>query len=90
MPYDWLFELEAHFIRLVPAYTLEMLDDCDIDRLLSYYFFHYRKAKREQKAAENKENPTLQGGNDENIVVRDGKKYRKVKACQVDWADKIF
>ncbi len=90
MPYDWLFELEAHFIRLIPAYTLETLDNCDIDRLLPYYFFHYRKALQEQKAVENKNNQALQRNKDENIVIRNGKKYHKVKAGQASWADKIF
>lgn len=89
MPYDWLFELEEQFIRLLPAYTLEMLDSCDIERILPYYFFHYRKAKKAQKTANNQSGVATQN-NDVNIVIRDGKKYRKVKAGQAAWADKIF
>lgn len=89
MPYDWLFELEAHFIRLVPAYTLEMLDSCDIERLLPYYFFHYRKARQAQ-IKENNQSIQAAQSTDEDIVIRDGKKYRKVKAGQASWADKIF
>lgn len=88
MPYDWLFELEAHFIELIPAYTLEILDRCDIDRLLPYYFFHYRKALQAKIKVQNGEE--LQDVKGDDIVVRDGKKYRKVKAGNASWADKIF
>lgn len=66
-----------------------MLDNCNIDRLLSYYFFHYRKAKRANKVCE-PQNDNHNSHNNENIVVRDGKKYRKVKANETAWADKIF
>ena len=27
---------------------------------------------------------------DDNIVIRNGKKYRRVKADEVEWANKIF
>ncbi len=86
MPFDWLFEVENIIIRLVPAYTLEALDKCDINRLLPYYFFDYRKALRAKSRAENGETEAKE----ENIVIRDGKKYRKVKGNEVSWADKIF
>ena len=89
MPYDWLFELEEQFIRLLPAYTLEMLDNCDIERILPYYFFHYRKAKKAQMTAVEQGGAPTQS-DDEDIVIRDGKKYRKVKAGQVSWANQIF
>ena len=88
MPYDWLFELETRFIDLIPAYTLETLDRCDIERLLPYYFFHYRKALQNKIRAQN--DGTAQNTGEDDIVVRDGKKYRKVKAGQTSWADKIF
>ena len=54
-------------IRLAPAYTLEMLDNCDIERLLPYYFFDYRLCLRNKKQA-----------SDEEIVEREGKKYKVV------------
>ncbi len=89
MPYDWLFEVEAILIRLIPAYTLEKLDDCDIDRILPYYFFDYRKALSAKKQAENKATDFAET-DDENIVVRNGKKYRKITAEQATWVDNIF
>lgn len=66
-----------------------MLDSCDIERLLPYYFFHYRKARQAQIRGNTQGIQEAQN-TDENIVIRDGKKYRKVKAGQVSWADKIF
>ena len=66
-----------------------MLDDCDIDRLLPYYFFHYRKACKARIEAMNPKEKDM-NGDESNIVVRNGKKYRKVKAGQASWADKIF
>lgn len=81
MPYDWIFEVEQIIIRLVPAYTLETLDKCDIERLLPFYFFDYRKAlKRSEEASED----------NDNIKLRNGKKYRVVKADEASWIDDIF
>ena len=81
MPYDWIFEVEQIIIRLVPAYTLETLDKCDIERLLPFYFFDYRKAlKRSEEASEE----------NDNIKLRNGKKYRVVKADEASWIDDIF
>lgn len=76
-------------IRLIPAYTLETLDNSDIERILPYYFFDYRKALSAKKHA-NKEATDLVATDDENIVIRNGKKYRKITAGQAAWADKIF
>lgn len=66
-----------------------MLDACDIERILPYYFFDYRKTLRIKKRAENddSENEAIY---DKDVVVRNGKKYRKVNADEVDWANKIF
>ena len=80
MPYDWFFEVESILIRLVPAYTLEMIDECDIYRLLPYYFWDYRKALRAKKDM----------GQADTVVVRNGKKYKKITADQAGWLDKIF
>lgn len=84
MPFDWLFGIERMLIRLVPAYTLEMLDTCDINRILPYYFYDYRLALRERKRSEEPEN------GEGNIVVRNGKKYRKVSIKDAKCADNIF
>ena len=87
MPFDWFFEVERIIIRLVPAYTLELLDECDVYRLLPYYFFDYRTSLREKERL-------LNGTNDDesetDIVVRDGKKYHVTTADKASWADKIF
>lgn len=66
-----------------------MLDGCDIERILPYYLFDYRKALKAKKQAENGGEDTILD-TDENIVIRDGKKYRKVTADKAVWADKIF
>lgn len=84
MPFDWLLGIERTLIRLIPAYTLEMLDACDIDRILPYYFYDYRLALREQKHMEELED--VEG----EIVVRNGKKYRKVNIKNAKYADNIF
>ena len=70
-------------IRVVPAYTLEMLDKCDIERLLPYYCFNYRKALQ----VKDNENCEDSG---EGLVYRNGKAYKKVNASSAKWADDIF
>lgn len=75
-------------IRLVPAYTLEMLDECDIERMLPYYFFDYRNSLRAKAKSEKDEDVSALA--DENFIIRGGKKYRKVKADQASWAANIF
>ncbi len=84
MPFDWLLGIERTLIRLVPAYNLETLDTCDIDRILPYYFYDYRLTLREQKRIE--EPGSVEG----EIVIRNGKKYRKVNIKDSKCADKIF
>lgn len=86
MPNDWLFEIEAIIIRLIPAYTLETLDACDIERLLPYYFFDYRKALRAKYKAENGAPATTEG----NFKIINGKKYRVVSADKASWVKNIF
>ena len=64
---------------------MELLDESDIWRILPFYFYDYRLKLR----AKTKEN-TDEEGNSENIVIRNGKKYRKVTAGKAKWADNIF
>lgn len=89
MPYDWLTEVERIIIRLVPAYTLEMLDSCDIERILHYYFYDYRLALRTKEKSESSGDESPSDNNGE-IVIRNGKKYRKVNARTAAWANSIF
>lgn len=86
MPNDWLFEIEAIILRLIPAYTLELLDECDIERLLPYYFFDYRKALRAKYKGEtnNSDSPS------DNFKIINGKKYRVVSADKAGWVKNIF
>ena len=56
-------------MQIVPSYNLRDLDETDTETLFSYYlWFIYRKDNDESA-----EQPQ------DNIVYRDGKKYRKVK-----------
>lgn len=86
MPYDWLIEVERIIIKLVPAYTLETLDNCDVERILPYYFYDYRLALRNKEHSGEENTKDFQ----DDIVIRDGKKYRKVKADKAEWVNKIF
>ena len=64
-----------------------MLDNSDIERILPYYFFDYRLSlKAKEKALESGETEETE----DNIVIRDGKKYRKITADKASWADTIF
>jgi len=65
----------------VPAYTLEALDNCDIERILPYYFFDYRKSLRECEASSSEVGE---------VVTRNGKQYRVVTANNASWIDDIF
>ena len=89
MPYDWLKGVERIIIKLVPAYTLEMLDRCDVERILPYYFYDYRLSLRakEKLEASGDKSPS---DNDGEIVIRNGKKYRKVNVKTASWANSIF
>jgi len=85
LPDDWIFEVEAIILKLVPAYTLETLDKADVERLMNYYFWDYRmrlsaKSKDEQQTSDK----------DCEIVYRDGKAYKKTTAGQAAWANNIF
>ena len=63
-------------LRLIPAYTLETLDKCDIDRLIPYYLWDYRKSLSAKLKAE------AESGKSESdeIVYRDGKAFKKTNA----------
>ena len=63
-----------------------MLDESDVYRLLPYYFFDYRSSLREKERNENGALPK----SEENIVIRNGKKYRVTTADKAGWTDKIF
>jgi hypothetical protein len=70
---EWIYRWEAKIISIVPAYTLEALDMCDIDRLLPFY---HANTSRD---AEKNDNPGRAPEEYGNIVYRDGKAYRKVR-----------
>lgn len=89
MPYDWLFEVERIIIGLVPAYTLEMLDNCDIERLLPYYFFDYRKALA-LKTTANSNDVLAKDTAGEEFVVRNGKRYRVINADKAAWINDVI
>lgn len=78
--------MERIIIRLVPAYTLELLDQSDIERILPYYFYDYRLHLR-QAAGTDK---TASANGTDDIVIRNGKKYRRITADRAKWADSIF
>lgn len=63
-----------------------MLDNSDTERILPYYFFDYRLSLRARENSLNKDKADEQ----DNIVIRNGKKYRVTTAEKTDWANKIF
>jgi hypothetical protein len=65
----------------VPAYTLEALDQCDVDRLIPYYLWDYRKALISKSKEISDEGEA---------VYRDGKLYKKVVAKNAEWAKSMF
>lgn len=71
----------------MPAYTLEALDNSDIERILPYYFFDYRKALRAKRKAEEGKEQTADGGN---TVTVNGRKYRRVTADKSSWVNNTF
>lgn len=89
MPYDWLTGVERIIIKLVPAYTLEMLDGCDVERILPYYFYDYRLSLRAKEKSEASDGASP-SDNDGEIVIRNGKKYRRVNASTATWVNSIF
>jgi hypothetical protein len=90
LPDDWIFEVEAMILRLIPAYTLETLDQCEIDRLFHYYFWDYRQSLKNKKASGGKTDSQIEP--ESNIVYRDGKPYKRINAKNSDenWAKNIF
>lgn len=63
-----------------------MLDECDIERLLPYYFFDYRKALKAKFKAENGD----KNNGEENFKIVNGKKYRVVSGDKASWVKNIF
>ena len=70
-------------IRLCPAYTLESLDDCDIDRLLPFFFANIEPDEPNKCG---KTQPAPAG----KVIERNGKKYIKKAAKDCDWTKNIF
>ena len=64
-----------------------MLDHSDINRVLPYYFFDYRMSLRAKEKASEDEGTEK---TEDNIVIRNGKKYRKTTADKAEWANSIF
>ena len=67
-------------LELVPAYTLDTLDQCGLERLINYYLWHYRKQLAQAQGFEDSDN----------VVTRNGKKYKKVNASEASWLNSIF
>jgi len=61
----------------MPAYTLEMLDECDVERILPMYFWYCRT--HGENADGEAVTPQTQ------IVMRDGKPYKVVKPQDAGW-----
>lgn len=72
-------------LKLVPAYTLDTLNESDIDVLLPFYFWNYRKTMGEKASADN-----LDFAEDEEIVEIAGRKYKRTSAKNSKLLDKIF
>lgn len=70
-------------IQLCPAYTLEALDECDIDRLLPFFFANI-------EPEEPKRYSKTQSAPAGEIVERNGKKYIKKAAKDCEWTKNIF
>lgn len=71
-------------LRLVPAYTLKTLNEEDIEVLLPFYFWNYRKTMGEKH---------INGDEDENnadIVEIGGKYYKRTNAKNSKLLDNIF
>ena len=64
-------------IQFCPAYTLEMLDECDIDRLLPFYY-----------ACAFPEDDTPK--TNDSVVYRYGKPFKRVNAKNAEWTKNIF
>ena len=71
-------------LQLVPAYTLKTLNEEDIEVLLPFYFWNYRKTMGEKH---------INGAEDENnadIVEIGGKYYKRTNAKNSKLLDSIF
>ena len=70
-------------VQMLPTYTLERLQDTDIDLLMPLYHWYCKQSKaaygEDPKAAESSD-----------IVYRDGKPYKKVKANDAEWIKNAF
>ena len=64
-------------MQMLPTYTLERLQDTDIDLLLPLYFWYCKTAGKASG-----ENPQAYEGD---VVYRDGKPYKKVKPEDAKW-----
>lgn len=60
-------------LKYVPAYTLEELDQCDIERMLGYYLWNHRRGLAMEAIKENSDNKKELG--EGNVVYRGGKPY---------------
>lgn len=71
-------------LQLVPAYTLKTLNEEDIEVLLPFYFWNYRKTMGEKhiNGAEDKNNA--------DIVEIGGKYYKRTNAKNSKLLDSIF
>lgn len=67
-------------MQIMQGTTLKDLDETDSDTLLGFYFW-YANRNTESNQTDSKS---------KNIVYRDGKPYRVIKAGQSEWTDKIF
>ena len=72
-------------LKLVPAYTLDTLNAADIDALLPYYFWDYRKAMGEKRSiASDEKNDSA------DVVEIGGKYYKRTAANKSKLLDSIF
>jgi hypothetical protein len=66
-------------IQMLPGYTLERLQETDIDLLLPLYFWYAKQQKKELDAISNQ----IGGEPQQHVVYRDGKPYVVKTADQV-------
>ena len=72
-------------LQLVPAYTLKTLYEEDIEVLLPFYFWHYRKTMGEKRT-----NTSAEDEDNADIVEIGGKYYKRTNAKNSKLLDKIF
>lgn len=71
-------------LQLVPAYTLKTLNEEDIEVLLPFYFWHYRKTMGEKRIN------TDEDEDNADIVEIGGKYYKRTNAKNSKLLDSIF